>query len=76
MARFSRAGQIERVSIVKNSVGQSTGKAIIQYEDEDAAKAALDIFDDMAVDDEVNYVRPYYDDKTGEQNDRKQNNLL
>lgn len=61
--RFVRIGQIQKVNLVKNSLGQPTGKAIVTFSDENAALKATSLFDNHAVDDLVNRVRPYFDKK-------------
>ena len=43
--RFSIAGTVQKVNLVRNSLGQATGKAIVTYEQESAATAAQEKFD-------------------------------
>lgn len=38
--RFSLAGTVQKVNLVRNSLGQTTGKAIVTYEQEAAARSA------------------------------------
>ena len=72
--RFVSVGQIQKVNLVKNSLGKATGKAIVTFSDENAAIKATSVFDNTAVEDMVNRVRPYYD-KKGE-SPRKDSQLL
>lgn len=55
------AGTVQKVNLVKNSLGQNTGKAIVTFEQEKAAQSAQEKFDNIAVDNLVCRVKPYYD---------------
>lgn len=72
--RFSIAGTVQKVNLVKNSLGQNTGKAIITFEKESGAQSAQEKFDNNAVENLICRVKPYYDRK-GE-TPRKQTALL
>lgn len=56
-------GNVQKVNLVKNSMGQTTGKAIVTYEQESQAQSAQEKFDNIAVDNLVCRVKPYYDRK-------------
>ena len=38
--RFSLAGTVQKVNLVKNQFGQNTGKAIVTFDQESSAQAA------------------------------------
>ena len=61
--RFSLAGTVSKVNLVKNSFGNNTGKAIVTFEQESGAQTAQDKFDNQAVDNLVCKVKPYFDRK-------------
>jgi RNA recognition motif-containing protein len=61
--RFAAAGTVHKVNLVRNSLGQATGKAIVTYEHEQSAKSAQEKFDNQAVDNLVCRVKPFYDRK-------------
>ena len=61
--RFSVSGSIQKVNLVKNSLGQNTGKAIVTFDQESSAQSAQEKFDNNAVDNLICRVRPYYDRK-------------
>jgi len=44
-------------------MGQSTGKCILEYVEDDAADSALKLFDNRAVDGLICKVKPFYEDK-------------
>lgn len=44
-------------------MGQPTGKAIVTFSDEKASEKAINIFDDKAVDNIINRVKPFFDKK-------------
>jgi RNA recognition motif-containing protein len=59
---------------VRNNIGQATGKAIVTFEKESSVQAALDTFDNKAVENLVSRVKPFYE-KKGE-TPRKSGGLL
>lgn len=61
--RFQVAGAVQKVNLVKNTMGHNTGKAIVTFEQEAAAQSAQEKFDNQAVDNLVCKVKPYYDRK-------------
>jgi RNA recognition motif-containing protein len=61
--RFSMAGTVQKVNLVKNSHGSNTGKAIVTFEQENAAQTAQEKFDNQAVDNLVCRVKPYFERK-------------
>lgn len=72
-SRFSKSGPIEEVQLIKNRLGQSTGKAIVVFKKEAHAAQAVDLFNNFAVDDMVNLARPWLD--KGEQ-PRRETSML
>jgi RNA recognition motif-containing protein len=38
--RFSLAGSVQKVNLVKNSMGHNTGKAIVTFDQESSAQSA------------------------------------
>lgn len=40
-SRFSLTGTLESVHLVKNAMGQNSGKAVLEYERDDSADAAI-----------------------------------
>jgi RNA recognition motif-containing protein len=54
---------VQKVNLVKNSLGHNTGKAIVTFDQESAAQSAQEKFDNNAVDNLVCRVRPYYERK-------------
>ena len=67
-------GNVEKVNLIKNSLGQNSGKALVTFEKEDSVDKAVNTFHNIAVDSEINLVRPFYEIK-GE-GKRNQTNLL
>lgn len=55
-------------------MGHNTGRAIVEYKNEAYADEAVKAFNNHAVDDMVNLVKPVYE--KGEQRPRKDENLL
>jgi hypothetical protein len=43
--RFSIAGNVQKVNLVKNSMGHNTGKAIVTFDQESSAQSAQEKFD-------------------------------
>jgi len=73
-SRYGVCGQINSVQLIKNAMGQNTGKAIVEYTSEKNASEAIKVFDNKAVDDVINFAKPVFD--KGEQSKRKDVNLL
>jgi RNA recognition motif-containing protein len=61
--RFAVSGAVQKVNLVKNNLGQNTGKAIITFEQEASAQNAQEKFDNQAVDNLVVKVKPFYEKK-------------
>ena len=57
------SGAVEKVNLIKNSMGQNTGKAIVTFLQENSAQSAQEKFDNIAVDNLVTRVKPFYDKK-------------
>ena len=70
LSRFSKCGPIEQVQIIKNSLGQSSGKALVTYKYKKNADEAVLTFNDRAVDDMVCAARPVIE--KGETSSRKE----
>jgi len=60
-ARFSSVGPVTYVHLIKNSLGQNAGKAIITFEKDDAGDQAIARFDNQAVENLICKVRPYFE---------------
>ena len=45
--------------MIKNNVGQSTGKVVLTYKDEKVAKEAVNLYNDNAVNDMVCSAKPF-----------------
>ena len=58
-SRFGIIGSIEKVNLIKNSLGQNSGKVIIEYQNEQMAQEAIKKFDNNAVDNLVCTARPF-----------------
>lgn len=61
--RFAVSGAVQKVNLVKNNLGQNTGKAIVTFEQESSAQNAQEKFDNQAVDNLVVRVKPFYEKK-------------
>lgn len=73
-SRFSIIGQINKVNLIKNSLGRNSGKAIIEYGSDNHASEAIEQFDNKAVDNLVCTVRPFL--AKGENSTRNEASLL
>lgn len=62
------------MSLIKNNLGQFTGKAVVEYTSEKYASNAVKLFNDRAVDDMVNKVKPVLE--PGEESSRNEASLL
>jgi len=51
------------VQLVKNSMGQNSGKAVLTYERDDSADTAIKQFDNRAVDGLICKVKPFFESK-------------
>ena len=61
--RFAVAGAVQKVNLVKNNLGQNTGKAIVTFDQESSAQNAQEKFDNQAVDNLVVRVKPFFEKK-------------
>ena len=73
-SRFSSIGQINKVNLIKNSLGRNSGKAIIEYGSEKHAAQAIEHFDNRAVNNLVCNARPFL--AKNETSSRNEANLL
>lgn len=73
-SRYSACGQVNSVKIIKNAMGQNTGKAIVEYQNESSVQDSIKTFDNRAVDDMIHIVKPVFE--KGETKPRKDPNLL
>ena len=49
--------------MIKNKLGHNTGKAVVTFTQESSAQAAIEKFDNIAVDNLVCRIKPFYDKK-------------
>eukprot|EP00347_Sterkiella_histriomuscorum_P001584 403371466 len=60
---FKLAGEVQDVNLVRNSMGQNTGKALVTFKSKSSADQALQKFNNNAVNDLILNVKPYLDKK-------------
>ena len=61
--RFSLAGPLSNVHLVRNAAGQKTGKVVIDYSEETGAEEAIQRFNNQPVDGQICQVNHYFDKK-------------
>jgi RNA recognition motif-containing protein len=57
--RFGSVGPVTYVHLIKNSIGQNSGKAILTFEKDESGEQAIARFDNQAVDNLICRVRPF-----------------
>ena len=60
-SRFSLAGKLSAIHMVKNQSGQNTGKVVLTYEKEASAEQAIARFDNRAVENLIVNVKPFFE---------------
>ena len=60
---YSLVGEVAQVNLVKNNLGQPTGKALVTYKSEKSVERAIDKYNNQAVNDLITLVKPYFDKK-------------
>ncbi|CDW79577.1 rna-binding domain protein [Stylonychia lemnae] len=60
---YGVVGEITQVNLVKNTMGQNTGKAIVTFSKDQAQKAAVQKFNNFAVNNIITIVKPYFESK-------------
>ena len=58
-SRFSLAGPLSSVHLVRNASGQKTGKVVLDYSEETGAEEAIQRFNNQPVDGRICLVKHY-----------------
>jgi RNA recognition motif-containing protein len=62
---FGKVGNVSQVSVIKNKIGEVTGKAVISYSEENEVETALKSFEKEGIflDGHIIKLRPFFDKK-------------
>lgn len=63
--RLKAAGSVVQARLFTNSQGQTTGKAIVEFENDESAEKAINDFNEVEVEGLQHKVRPFVDRRAG-----------